>query len=36
MQLLEIFDGLSDTGKVRLVAMAAANFGEQIRKETKI
>ena len=35
-QLLELFDTLDDNGKVRLVTMAAANFGEQIRKETRV
>ena len=34
-QLLEIFNSLDDRGKIRLIAMAAANFGENIRKETK-
>lgn len=34
-QLEEIFDGLDDRSKVRLVAMAAANFGEKIREETR-
>ncbi len=34
-QLLEIFDSLDTHGKVRMVAMAAANFGEQLKKETK-
>lgn len=35
LQLLEIFDALTTNGQVRLVAMAAANFGEKIREETK-
>lgn len=34
-QLLEIFNSLDDRGKIRLVTMAAANFGEELRKETK-
>lgn len=34
-QLLEIFNSLDDRGKIRMVAMAAANFGEQLKKETK-
>lgn len=34
-QLLEIFHSLDQKGKIRLVAMAAANFGAQLRKETK-
>ena len=34
-QVLKIFDSLSDADKVRFVAMAAANFGEKIREETK-
>ena len=34
-QLLEIFEALDERGKIRLVAMAAANFGEELRKETK-
>lgn len=34
-QVLEIFDSLDDNGKVRFVAMAAANFGEKLREETK-
>lgn len=33
-QLLEIFAGLSDKDKVKLLAMAAANFGEKLRDET--
>lgn len=34
-QLLEIFDSLDDRSKVRLIAMAAANFGDKIREETR-
>lgn len=34
-QLLEIFNSLDERGKIRMVAMAAANFGEELRKETK-
>lgn len=34
-QLLEIFEALDERGKIRMVAMAAANFGEELRKETK-
>ena len=34
-QLLEIFDSLSDKDKIRLITMAAANFGEKLREETK-
>ena len=34
-QLLEIFNSLDERGKIRLVAMAAANFGDELRRETK-
>lgn len=34
-QLLEIFNALDSVGKARLLAMAAANFGEKLREETK-
>lgn len=34
-QLLSIFDSLSDSDKVKMIAMVAANFGEKIREETK-
>ena len=34
-QLLEIFNSLDERGKIRMVAMAAANFGEELRRETK-
>ena len=34
-QLLEIFNSLDGRGKIRLIAMAAANFGDGLRKETK-
>ena len=34
-QLLEIFDGLNARGKARLLAMAAANFGDKLKEETK-
>ena len=34
-QLLEIFNSLDERGKIRMVAMAAANFGEKLREETK-
>ena len=34
-QLLEIFNSLDERGKIRMVAMAAANFGDALRKETK-
>lgn len=34
-QLLEIFNSLDDHGKTRMVAMAAANFGEDLRRQTK-
>lgn len=32
-QLLEIFDSLDDRSKVRMVAMAAAKFGEKLKEE---
>lgn len=34
-QLLEIFEALDERGKIRMVAMAAANFGDELRRETK-
>lgn len=34
-ELLHIYDRLDLTGKTRLLAMAAANFGEDLRRETK-
>lgn len=34
-QLLQIFNSLDTAGKARLLAMAAANFGDQLREETK-
>ena len=34
-ELLHIYDQLDLTGKTKLLAMAAANFGEELRKETK-
>ena len=34
-ELLEIFYSLDSRAKAKLVAMAAANFGEKLRKETK-
>lgn len=34
-ELLHIYDQLDLTGKTRLLAMAAANFGEELRRETK-
>lgn len=32
-ELLRIFDSLDERGKVRLIAMAAANFGERLADE---
>ena len=34
-ELLHIYDRLDLTGKTRLLALAAANFGEDLRRETK-
>lgn len=34
-QLLEIFNALDPVGKARLLAMAAANFGDKLKEETK-
>ena len=34
-QLLEIFNSLDERGKSRMVAMAAANFGEYLRRQTR-
>lgn len=34
-ELLHIYDQLDLTGKTRLLAMVAANFGEELRRETK-
>ena len=34
-ELLRIYDQLDLTGKTRLLALAAANFGEGLREETK-
>lgn len=34
-QLLEIFNSLDERNKIRMVAMAAANFGEKLREETQ-
>ena len=34
-ELLAIYDNLDLTGKTKLLAMAAANFGEKLREETK-
>ena len=32
-QLLDIFNSLDERNKIRLVAMAAANFGEKLRED---
>lgn len=34
-QLIDIFDALDERGKIRLIAMSAANFGEKLREERK-
>lgn len=34
-ELLHIYDRLDLTGKTKLLALAAANFGEDLRRETK-
>lgn len=34
-QLLEIFNSLDERGKIRMIAMAAANFGDGLKRETK-
>ena len=34
-ELLHIYDQLDLTGKTRLLALAAANFGDELRRETK-
>ena len=34
-QLLEIFESLDGRGQARLLAMAAANFGDKLKEETK-
>ena len=34
-QLLEIFNSLDERNKIRMVATAAANFGDKLREETQ-
>ena len=34
-ELLHIYDRLDLTGKTKLLAMVAANFGDELRRETK-
>lgn len=34
-QILEIFEGLNSKDQVRLLAMVAANFGDNLRNKTK-
>ena len=34
-EMIEIFDQLDNPQKLKAIAMLAANFGEQLRKETK-
>lgn len=35
VQLLKIFDGLNEADQLAAIAMMAANFGENIRRETR-
>lgn len=34
-QLIEIYNALDERGKIRLIAMSAANFGEKLREGRK-
>lgn len=34
-QLLEIFNSLDERGKIRMVAMAAANFGNKLKEDRR-